>query len=99
MQTEGLMKELTLSSCYDFVEQCCDLVYKQLSEMQKQSECPAECEGVVASLIFAAARVSDLPELRDLREAFQEKYGDSLQYFVNQKVLGTLCSTLRDLEV
>ncbi|CAM8920168.1 unnamed protein product [Rhodiola kirilowii] len=34
-RTEGLMKELTLSSCYDFVEQCCDLVYKQLSAMQK----------------------------------------------------------------
>ncbi|CAM8961777.1 unnamed protein product [Rhodiola kirilowii] len=67
--------------------------------MQKQSECPAECKGVVESLMFAAARVSDLPELRDLREAFQEKYGDSLQYIVNQKVLGTLCSTLRDLEV
>ncbi|CAM8931545.1 unnamed protein product [Rhodiola kirilowii] len=91
-RTEGLMKELTLSSCYDFVEQCCDLVYKQLSAMQKQSECPAECKGVVASLMFAAARVSDLPELRDLREAFQEKYGDSLQCFVNQKFIEDLSS-------
>ncbi|CAM8967775.1 unnamed protein product [Rhodiola kirilowii] len=61
--------------------------------MQKQSECPAECKGVVESLMFAAARVSDLPELRDLREAFQEKYGDSLQYIVNQKFLNSRSTT------
>uniref|UniRef100_A0A7N0T7Z1 Uncharacterized protein n=1 Tax=Kalanchoe fedtschenkoi TaxID=63787 RepID=A0A7N0T7Z1_KALFE len=92
MQTEGLMAEVTLSSCYDFVEQCCDLVYKQLSLMQKQSECPAESKAAVSSLMFAAARVSDLPELRELRETFQEKYGNSLQYSVNQKFVEDLSS-------
>lgn len=36
MQTEGLMTELTLSSCYNYVEECCDLLCKKLPEMQKQ---------------------------------------------------------------
>lgn len=35
-QAEGLLVELIHSSCYDFVERCCDLVLKHLSDMQKQ---------------------------------------------------------------
>lgn len=34
-QAEGLMVELTLSSCYDFVEQLCEFVLKHLSVLQK----------------------------------------------------------------
>ena len=49
-------------------------------------ECPEECREVVASLMYAAARFSDFPELRDLRDVFQQKYG-SLEAFVNQKVM------------
>lgn len=41
----------------------------------------------MASLMFAAARFSDLPELRELRDLFQERYGNSLECFVNQKVI------------
>jgi hypothetical protein len=40
----------------------------------------------VSSLMFAAARFSDLPELRDLRQIFQERYGSSIECFVNQEV-------------
>jgi hypothetical protein len=35
-QADGLLVELTLSSCYDFVDQSCDLVLNHLSMMQKQ---------------------------------------------------------------
>lgn len=49
-------------------------------------ECPEECREIVASLMYAAARFSDLPELRDLRDIFQQKYGTCFEAFVNQKV-------------
>ncbi|OWM89909.1 uncharacterized protein LOC116195424 [Punica granatum] len=84
-RAEGLLVELTLSSCYDFVEHCCDFLSKNLSVMQKQSECPEECKEAVSSLMFAAARFSDLPELRDLRQIFHERYGNSLDYCLNRE--------------
>lgn len=34
-QADGLLAELNVSFCYDFVEQCCDFVYKSLSVMQR----------------------------------------------------------------
>ncbi|CAN1177645.1 IST1-like protein [Linum perenne] len=83
-RAEGLVAELILSSCYDFVERCCDLVLKHLSVLQKMRHCPEDCREAVSSMMFAAARFSDLPELRDLRQIFLERYGDSLELYVNQ---------------
>lgn len=36
--------------------------------------------------MHAAARFADLPELRDLRKLFTERYGTSLEPFINKEV-------------
>ncbi|XP_014510422.1 uncharacterized protein LOC106769344 [Vigna radiata var. radiata] len=89
-RAEGLVVELTLSSCYGFVEQCCEFVLKHLPAMQKLSGCPEECRMAVSSLMFGAARFSDLPELRDLRQIFQERYGNSMECYVNKEFAANL---------
>ncbi|MBA0567971.1 hypothetical protein Golob_005499 [Gossypium lobatum] len=86
-RVEGYIAELVLSSCYDFVEKCCEFVSKHVSLMQKLSACPEDCREAVSSLMFAAARFSDLPELRDLRQIFHERYGNSLELFVNKQLV------------
>ncbi|XP_059634971.1 uncharacterized protein LOC132277209 [Cornus florida] len=91
-RTEEYIAGLCLLFCYDFIEGSCEFILKQLSVMQKQRECPKECREAVSSLMFAAARFSDLPELRDLRDMFQERYGNSLEYFVNQKFVEKVAS-------
>ncbi|KAL3532438.1 hypothetical protein ACH5RR_005959 [Cinchona calisaya] len=91
-RTEEFLAGLDLLTCYDFIEYTCEYLVKQLSSMQKQRECPEECREAVASLMFAAARFSDLPELRDLRDLFQERYGGALECFVNQKFVEKLSS-------
>ncbi|KAK2985294.1 hypothetical protein RJ640_024290 [Escallonia rubra] len=91
-RTEEYLAGLSLLSCYDFIEHACDYIWKQLSIMQKQRECPEECREAVASLMFAAARFSDLPDLRELRDAFQERYGNSLEYFANKVFVEKLAS-------
>lgn len=50
-------------------------------------ECPDEAKEAISTLIFAAARFSDLPELCDLRRAFNERFGGSMESFVNSEVL------------
>lgn len=50
------------------------------------SECPEECREAVSSLIYAAARIADLPELRELRSFFTERYGNSPEAFINKEV-------------
>ncbi|KAK6236315.1 Vacuolar protein sorting-associated protein Ist1 - like 10 [Theobroma cacao] len=97
-RVEGYIAELTLSCCYDFVEKCCDFVSKHVSVMQKLSDCPEDCREAVASLMFAAARFSDLPELRDLRQIFHERYGNSLELFVNKQLVENSASNPSKME-
>jgi hypothetical protein len=54
------------------------------------SACPQEALEAVSTLIFAAARFPDLPELCDLRRIFTEKYGSSVEPFINQEVFKIL---------
>ncbi|XVF34821.1 hypothetical protein REPUB_Repub18cG0091400 [Reevesia pubescens] len=97
-RVEGYIAELMLSSCYDFVEKCCDFVAKHVSVMQKLSNCPEDCREAVSSLMFAAARFSDLPELRDLRQIFHERYGNSLELFVNKQLVENSASNPSTME-
>ncbi|KFK29843.1 hypothetical protein AALP_AA7G186000, partial [Arabis alpina] len=94
----GLLDELRHLWNLDFVEKNCDFVYKNLSTMQKIAECPEDCREAVSSLMFAASGFSELPELRELRQMFHERYADSLVLFVNQELVESMSSKPFSLE-
>ncbi|GMI73187.1 IST1-LIKE 8 [Hibiscus trionum] len=87
---EGLMVEQNRTACYHFIEQFSLCISKNVSVMQKQSECPEECREAIASVIHAAARFADLPELRTLRTLFTEKYRNSLEPYLSQEFVQKL---------
>ncbi|PPR83503.1 hypothetical protein GOBAR_AA37210 [Gossypium barbadense] len=110
-RASGLLMEQKRTACYDFIEQFCECISKNLSVMQKQryfvtleyvllysylqngyliNECREECREAVPSLIYAAARFADLPELRELRTIFTEKYGNSLDSYLNREFVQKL---------
>ncbi|KAG6535095.1 hypothetical protein ZIOFF_000049 [Zingiber officinale] len=80
---DALMVEINNASCYDIIDQCCEYVLSHLPDLQEQRECPQEAMEAIATLIFAAARFSDLPELCDLRHVFTDRYGSSLGLSIN----------------
>ncbi|CAH8258843.1 unnamed protein product [Arabidopsis lyrata] len=82
-RAEGLIEEKRRLACYEFLEQFCICVASNVSLLQKSSGCPDECREAISSLVYAAARVSEVPELRDLRSLFAERYGNKLEQFVN----------------
>ncbi|CAL9241414.1 unnamed protein product [Arabidopsis halleri] len=82
-RAEGFIEEKRRLACYEFLEQFCICVASNVSLLQKSSGCPDECREAISSLVYAAARVSEVPELRDLRSLFAERYGNKLEQFVN----------------
>ncbi|GAA0148762.1 hypothetical protein LIER_08114 [Lithospermum erythrorhizon] len=86
----GLLLELNLTSCYELADKFCDHILEKLSVISKQRECPEECREAVSSLIVAASRFADLPELRELRSIFTERYGNSLDCYVNKEFVEKL---------
>ncbi|KAJ6963480.1 hypothetical protein NC652_001948 [Populus alba x Populus x berolinensis] len=89
-RAEGLLVEQNMLTCYNFIELFCGCISSNLSLINKQKECPEECREAVQSLIYAAARFSEFPELRDLRSAFIGRYGPSLEAFVNKEFVEML---------
>ncbi|KAI3684249.1 hypothetical protein L6452_33470 [Arctium lappa] len=89
-RAEGLYFEQKRSLCYESVEQFCTLISNHLTAMNDQSECPEECREAVPSLMYAAARVAGLPELRELRNLFSCRYGNSLESFINKEFVKLL---------
>ena len=49
-------------------------------------ECPEECREAVSSLIYAAAWVPDVPELKDQRAVFIRRFGNFSASSVNHEV-------------
>lgn len=80
---DALFVEMNKTACYDIIQHDCDYIKIQLSTLQKQRECPQEVVESLGTLIFAAARFPDLPELCDLRHLITERYGDHVESYVN----------------
>ncbi|KAF7843329.1 bile acid:Na+ symporter [Senna tora] len=89
-RAEGLLMEQNMSSCYELVVNYIKCISDHLLVLSKESNCPDECKEAVQSLIHAAARFADLPELRNLRTLFMEKFGDSLQPYISKEFVAKL---------
>ncbi|KAL3845016.1 hypothetical protein ACJIZ3_002419 [Penstemon smallii] len=75
IRVEHVIREQNIMAANELIELFCELVVSRLSIIAKQRECPADLKEGIASLIFAAPRCSDIPELVSIRDVFQKKYG------------------------
>ncbi|KAJ1378702.1 Vacuolar protein sorting-associated protein Ist1 [Sesbania bispinosa] len=75
IRVEHVMREQNVLAANEFIELFCELVVARLSIIAKQRECPADLKEGIASLIFAAPRCSEIPELTSLKNIFEKKYG------------------------
>ncbi|CAI0451091.1 unnamed protein product [Linum tenue] len=58
------------------IENYCHLISERLVVVETHSkECPEELKEAISSLIFAAARCGDLPELQEMKRLFTSRYG------------------------
>jgi len=97
-RAEGLLVEQKMIACYNFIEQFSSCISTNVTSMAKQRECPEECREAVQSLIYAAARIAELTELRDLRSLFTDRYG-CLEAFINKEFVETLKPTATTKEM
>ncbi|XAR58035.1 hypothetical protein NMG60_11026375 [Bertholletia excelsa] len=75
IRVEHVIREQNVMAANEFLELFCELIVARLTIIAKQRECPADLKEGIASLIFAAPRCSDIPELSAIRDIFEKKYG------------------------
>ncbi|GLJ09215.1 hypothetical protein SUGI_0104030 [Cryptomeria japonica] len=75
IRVEHIIREQNILAAYEILELFCELLAARLPIIESQRECPLDLREAIASLIFAAPRCSDLPELLHIRNLFGAKYG------------------------
>ncbi|EPS57911.1 hypothetical protein M569_16906, partial [Genlisea aurea] len=76
IRVEHVIREQNILAANELIELFCELVVARLSIISKQRECPADLKEGISSLLFAAPRCSDIPELLSIRDVFAKKYGE-----------------------
>lgn len=75
IRVEHVIREQNIMAANEMIEIFCELLVARLSIISRQRECPADLKEGISSLIFAAPRCSDIPELLAIRDIFEKKYG------------------------
>ncbi|KAM7484573.1 hypothetical protein LguiA_000582 [Lonicera macranthoides] len=75
IRVEHVIREQNIWAAYEILEMFCEFILARVPILESQRECPSELREAVASVIFAAPRCSDLPDLMHIRNLFAAKYG------------------------
>ncbi|KAI4341083.1 hypothetical protein MLD38_025853 [Melastoma candidum] len=75
-RAEQLLEDESVMEMYDLLNGFCELVITNMSHIRRHRECPNDVNEAVSSLIFASTRCGELPELRQIRELFRDRYGE-----------------------
>ncbi|KAF8012655.1 hypothetical protein BT93_I0723 [Corymbia citriodora subsp. variegata] len=75
VRVEHVLREQNILAANELIELFCELIVARLQIIAKQRECPADLKEGISSLIFAAPRCSEIPELAAIRKLFEKKYG------------------------
>ncbi|KAK6932523.1 Vacuolar protein sorting-associated protein Ist1 [Dillenia turbinata] len=74
-RVEQLLKDQNLMVAYGLLDNFCEFIIINLSYIRRNKDLPNDIKEAMSSLIYAAARCGDLPELQIIRKLFGERYG------------------------
>ncbi|CAK9317923.1 unnamed protein product [Citrullus colocynthis] len=75
LRVEIVIKENNMLDALGMIEDYCCLLIEKVALLQKNKECPGEVKEAISSLIFAASRCGEFPELQEIRRIFELKFG------------------------
>lgn len=75
IRVEHIIREQNMGAAYNILELFCEFVLARVPIIENQKECPQELREAIASIIFAAPRCSDVPDLLHIKNLFTTKYG------------------------
>eukprot|EP00210_Caulerpa_lentillifera_P000024 g23.t1 len=78
IRVEGVIRETNLLAAYEILELYLELIAVRAALLEKQRTCPKDMVEAISTLMYAAPRVSDLPELIDVRKSLSTKFGAEL---------------------
>uniref|UniRef100_A0A2N9GPR1 IST1-like protein n=1 Tax=Fagus sylvatica TaxID=28930 RepID=A0A2N9GPR1_FAGSY len=75
LRVEVVIREQNMLDAYVMIENYCHLLVERVVLIQNNKECPNELNEAVSSLLFAASRCGEMPELQKIRRMFTSRFG------------------------
>ncbi|KAJ8445352.1 hypothetical protein Cgig2_010710 [Carnegiea gigantea] len=76
LRVEQVIKEQNMLDAFAMIEGYCLLLTERVKLIEHDNrECPEELKEAISSLIFAASRCGEFPELQQIRALFTSRYG------------------------
>ncbi|KAL5553166.1 hypothetical protein UlMin_040567 [Ulmus minor] len=84
IRVEHVIREQNIWAAYEILELFCEFILARVPIIENQRECPTELREAIASIIFAAPRCSDIPDLLHIKNLFSTKYGKEFVLAVSE---------------
>ncbi|KAH7532899.1 uncharacterized protein LOC107416535 isoform X2 [Ziziphus jujuba] len=78
LRVEHVIKEQNMFDVFVMIDYYCNLLLERVKLIQKHKDCADELKETTSSLIFAASRCGELPELQEIRGIFTSVFGKEL---------------------
>ncbi|KAJ9147358.1 hypothetical protein P3X46_029532 [Hevea brasiliensis] len=75
LRVEHVLREQNMLDAYAMIENYFYLLLERVVFLENNKKCPDELKEAISSLIFAASRCGELPELQKIRELFTSRFG------------------------
>ncbi|KAI3731619.1 hypothetical protein L1987_62808 [Smallanthus sonchifolius] len=74
-RVDQVIKEQNMLDVLTMVDGYCHLLMQMVNLIEKEKGCPDELKEAVSSLLYAAPRCGEFPELQEVREILTSRYG------------------------
>ncbi|KAL5828438.1 hypothetical protein ACOSQ3_017906 [Xanthoceras sorbifolium] len=75
LRVEHVIKEQNMLDAFMMMESYCNLLIERIHLIEQHKVCPEELKETISSLIYAASRCGEFPELQEIRALFTSRYG------------------------
>ncbi|KAJ0669470.1 putative vacuolar protein sorting-associated protein Ist1 [Helianthus annuus] len=75
LRVDQVIKEQNMLDVLVMVDGYCHVVLQMVNLIEKEKDCPDELKEAVSSLLYAAPRCGEFPELQEVREILTSRYG------------------------
>ncbi|EEF45626.1 protein with unknown function [Ricinus communis] len=75
LRVEHVIREQNMLDAYDIIDNYCHLLMERVVMLENKKKCPDELKEAISSLIFAASRCGELPEMQKIRCLFESRFG------------------------
>lgn len=107
LRVEQVIKEQNMLDVFVMIESYCNLLVERVSLIEQERVCPDELKEAISSLLYAASRCGEFPELQEIRAVLTSRFGKEFasnaielrnNCGVNHKMMQKLSTRLPGLE-